>query len=53
MTDLILKSFNGYSAGGASATNVIDKYAYTSNTTATDVGDMTEGRGDRPHGHQV
>ena len=46
----------GYCSGGYIPNyyaNVIDKYAYTSNTTATDVGNLTVARGDRPHGHQV
>ena len=46
----------GYTSGGYvpnTYSNIIDKYAYTSNTTATDVGNLTVARGDRPHGHQV
>jgi hypothetical protein len=47
---------HGYTSGGYvpnAYSNIIDKYAFTSNTTATDVGDLTVGRGDRPHGQQV
>ena len=46
----------GYTSGGYvpnTYSNIIDKYAYTSNTTATDVGNLTVARGDRAHGHQV
>ena len=47
---------HGYTAGGyitGGYNNIIDKYAFTSNTTATDVGDLSTARGDRPQGHQV
>lgn len=50
---------SGYLSGGASpqiptfVTNVIEKFPFASDVNATDVGDLTQGRYDRPAGQQV
>ena len=46
----------GYASGGYVPnyyTNVIDRYAYDSDSGASDVGILTVGRGGSPMGHQV
>ena len=45
----------GYTSGGYvpnTYSNIIDKYAFTSNTTATDVGDLSVARGELPQAQQ-